>query len=196
MNRFIAVDPARCIGCNTCMAGCSAVHRAQGLQSQPRLTVTRIASITAPATCHQCDDAPCARVCPVEAIWIGNREVVLEESRCIGCKLCGIACPFGAITPSGTSISGGLAGPHVDQPQRTAELDPILAWDAGIRTVAVKCDLCNFSPNGPECVRVCPTDALRLVDKDDTGELNAAKRRASVVSAAVSQQLHDIGPGT
>ena len=37
MNRFVIGDPKDCIGCNTCMAACSEVHKAFGLQSFPRL---------------------------------------------------------------------------------------------------------------------------------------------------------------
>ncbi|HCC11719.1 MAG TPA: electron transporter, partial [Atlantibacter hermannii] len=96
MNRFVIAEPQLCIGCNTCMAACSEAHKAQGLQSHPRLTVTRADAQTAPMLCRHCEDAPCARVCPVNAITHENNAIVLNESLCIGCKLCGLACPFGA----------------------------------------------------------------------------------------------------
>jgi Fe-S-cluster-containing hydrogenase component 2 len=40
----------------------------------------------------------------------------------------------------------------------------LLNWNIGQKTVAVKCDLCNFSEDGPACVRVCPHKALSLID--------------------------------
>ncbi len=40
---------------------------------------------------------------------------------------------------------------------------PFLRWNAGVQTIAVKCDLCHFLPEGPSCVRACPTNALHLV---------------------------------
>lgn len=49
MNRFVIAEPKRCIGCNTCMAACTQVHRQQGLQTHPRLTVERDAQGTAPS---------------------------------------------------------------------------------------------------------------------------------------------------
>lgn len=159
MNRFVIAEPGRCIGCNTCMAACSSVHETAGRQKAPRLTVTKTEEATAPILCRHCDDAPCARVCPVAAITLEGEAVVLDEKRCIGCKMCALACPFGAISPGGTSMSG-VAGVVVPQARRPAGLDPILAWDIGVKTVAVKCDLCDFLPTGPACVRVCPTDAL------------------------------------
>lgn len=178
MNRFVVAEPSRCTGCNTCMAACTQVHKAQGLQSFPRLTVTRTHNVTAPVVCRHCEDAPCARVCPVNAIVIGSDSVILDEKTCIGCKMCALACPFGAITPQGTSIAG-VAGIKINTPTYSGALDPVLAWEIGVRSVAVKCDLCAFRPEGPECVRVCPTDALFIVDGNDLQRANRAKREAA-----------------
>jgi hydrogenase-4 component A len=183
MNRFVIANPRRCIGCNTCMAACSSVHRAVGLQALPRLTVTRTFEVTAPVLCRHCEDAPCARVCPVDAIKLTGDQVELNEQTCIGCKMCAIACPFGAITPSGTPVSG-VAGIKVGHPTESAALDPLLAWNAGVKTVAVKCDLCSFQESGPECVRTCPTNALRVMNDDSLGDSNATKRLASATANA------------
>ena len=90
MNRFVIGDPKDCIGCNTCMAACSEVHKAFGLQSFPRLQVMRNDDVTVPILCRHCDDSPCATVCPVHAITHINDTIQLNESLCIGCKLCGI----------------------------------------------------------------------------------------------------------
>lgn len=181
MNRFVIAEPKLCIGCNTCMAACSMVHKAEGLQTAPRLTVTRNAEGTAPILCRHCEDAPCARVCPVRAITHENDAIVLNETLCIGCKLCAIACPFGAITPSGTS-NAGVAGTHPNAPTQSATLSPILAWEIGVKTVAVKCDLCDFREQGPECVRVCPTKSLFMVDDQALASSNAAKQRVAAES--------------
>jgi hydrogenase-4 component A len=62
-------------------------------------------------------------------------------------------------------------------PSDADPLHPILAWTVGQRTVAVKCDMCHFRPEGPECIRVCPTDALRLID-DAAINQSAAQKRA------------------
>lgn len=175
MNRFVIAEPRKCIGCNTCMAACSEAHKKQGLQSHPRLTVTRTGDDTAPVLCHQCEDAPCARVCPVNAITHAADAIVLDEKVCIGCKMCALACPFGAITPSGTGIAG-VAGFGTATPTHSAALDPLLAWDIGVKSVAVKCDLCAFSGDGPACVNVCPTAALYAVDNAAVGQAAATKR--------------------
>lgn len=184
MNRFVIADPGQCIGCNTCMAACTQVHKEHGLQSLPRLTVTRTEAGTAPILCHHCEDAPCARVCPVAAITHGATSIDLDEKTCIGCKMCALACPFGAITPSGTSIAG-IAGIRTATPSYPASLSPILAWEIGVRSVAVKCDLCAFSDQGPACVNVCPTHALSIVDKADMAQLNAVKHGLAVRGLAL-----------
>ncbi|KIZ43175.1 MULTISPECIES: 4Fe-4S dicluster domain-containing protein [Rhodopseudomonas] len=195
MNRFVIADPGRCIGCNTCMAACSSVHIAVGLQALPRLTVTRTFEVTAPILCRHCEDAPCARVCPVDAIKLTGDQVELNEQKCIGCKLCAIACPFGAITPSGTPISG-VAGIKIGFPTHSAALNPMLAWDIGVKAVAVKCDLCEFLETGPECVRSCPTDALRIVNDIGLDDSSAAKRLASAVAGAALNTVGFDAPTT
>lgn len=52
-----------------------------------------------PTTCVQCEDAPCVAVCPTGAMYedpSGNR-VAWDEAKCIGCRMCTLACPFGAV---------------------------------------------------------------------------------------------------
>ena len=164
MNRFVIGDPKDCIGCNTCMAACSEVHKAFGLQSFPRLQVMRNDDVTVPILCRHCDDSPCATVCPVHAITHIDDAIQLNESLCIGCKLCGIACPFGVITQHGsapidapTYYEGFSFTDAVKRDIRTApdntDLHNMLAWQPGVKAIAVKCDLCYFREDGPACVQ-------------------------------------------
>ncbi len=51
-----------------------------------------------PVLCMHCSDPPCLKVCPVEAIFRGEDErVMIRHDRCIGCRMCLFACPFGAM---------------------------------------------------------------------------------------------------
>lgn len=176
MNRFVIADPRLCIGCGTCMAACSAVHRARGLQSHPRLTLIRDEQSTMPIQCHHCEEAPCRKVCPVQAISLREQSVHLDETLCIGCHLCAVACPFGAIASSGSrpvamasSYDTCMANSLRSANPATAGAEAcfgreLLAWVPGIRSIAVKCDLCHFRSDGPACIAACPTRALRLVE--------------------------------
>jgi hydrogenase-4 component A len=200
MNRFVIAEPKLCIGCYTCMPACVIVHQAAGLQAHPRLVVTQTPHGTMPVQCRQCDDAPCAKVCPVGAITQTEDAIQINESTCIGCKMCALACPFGAIEPHASStlsqqmpfdayIAASGVAPH-DPMEATAKsmapLSPLLGWTAGERTVAVKCDLCHFREGGPVCVEICPTKALRIVDEQAMVAANDAKRRQMVADTAAA----------
>jgi formate hydrogenlyase subunit 2 len=195
MNQFIIADPKVCIGCNTCLASCSREHQLQGLQSAPRLRVVRNEQDSAPVMCHQCEDAPCAQVCPVNAITHQDNAIVLNESLCISCKLCGIACPFGAITFSGSqpidiprqcNTSKALPAPLPPRP-----VSPFLDCVPGVRAVAVKCDLCAFSPEGPACIRTCPTNAISLVTAEVANQANEQKRQNAMNALAADLPFID-----
>jgi Fe-S-cluster-containing hydrogenase component 2 len=187
LTSFVIANPQRCLGCFTCMAACSVGHQQQGLQARPRLQITYSPVGTMPVQCHQCEDAPCALVCPVRAIEIEDGLVRLNEVNCIGCKMCVLACPFGAITVDGTASAGGPPGAHppagYDESQ-DGSTHPLLAWLAGQKTVAVKCDLCYSGTEGPACVRFCPTKALQLVSGEQVERTAKLKRIDAVTNAA------------
>ncbi|WP_438918658.1 4Fe-4S dicluster domain-containing protein [Kosakonia cowanii] len=184
MNRFVIADPALCIGCHTCEAACAETHRAYGLQAMPRLRVMRSQHESAPQQCHHCEDAPCAGVCPANAINREDGAVQLNESLCVSCKLCAIACPFGAIEFSGSrplDIPANVNTPKAPAaPPMPAKVSSLLDWVPGVRAIAVKCDLCYFDADGPACVRMCPTKALHLVSPHDINRASRRKREQTL----------------
>lgn len=188
MNRFIMAEAKLCSGCGGCETACTEVHALAGLQAYPRLHVTRTPQGMMPVQCRHCEDAPCAKVCPVVTITHGGDMIDLNESACIGCKMCALACPFGAIEPHGSSPRSQQLP---QQPQIQAEavappLSPLLDWSVGVRTVAVKCDLCYFRAEGPKCVEVCPGKALRVVNEESLADAVGARRRQT---AALTSQM-------
>lgn len=140
----------RCLNCRSCEIACT-VSKSGSLDllaslAEAKLPVRRIRVIRECSgseaafglqRCHHCVDAPCAEVCRFHAIrWNpATRTVVIDESRCTGCRRCVRACLFGAITMV-----------------RTPEG----------RSSAVKCTNCEEHVAGPACVRACPTKALVL----------------------------------
>ena len=100
MNRFVIAEPDKCIGCRTCEIACVLAHPT-GAENDltpenfhPRLKVVKGLSMSAPVQCHHCENAPCVKICPTNAMT--TKGVKTED--CIGCGLCSIVCPFGAIT--------------------------------------------------------------------------------------------------
>jgi len=202
MNRFVIADPRRCIGCYACIAGCVENHRKAGLQAYPRLYVTHTRAGTMPVQCRHCEEPSCAAVCPVNAITCQDQSVRLNESLCIGCKLCALACPFGAIIPGGTPVPHFefnigqytyINTPYQAEPMYLRELGlherlSLLNWNIGQKTVAVKCDLCYFSEDGPACVSACPHKALSLIDANSDYS-DAVLEQMKSVAVVLAEEL-------
>ncbi|MXR83499.1 hydrogenase [Enterobacter hormaechei] len=138
MNQFILADPEKCIGCRTCEVACMMSHQSSATPEAftSRIRVVKGGTFTTAVGCHQCENAPCANVCPTGAIHRAAGAWLVKQSRCIGCKSCMVARPFGAMQV------------------RVVE----------DRVQALKCDLCAHREGGPACVEACPTHALRCID--------------------------------
>jgi carbon-monoxide dehydrogenase iron sulfur subunit len=162
MKGTIVVDVNRCMGCKSCVLQCAVEHskskelfRAISEHPRPaaRVKVESMAQLTIPLQCRQCEDAPCAKICPSKAIERLDKDqpVLIHNERCIGCKMCIVVCPFGVI---GTDTEG---------------------------KAIIKCDLCfERTTRGelPACVMACPTKALQFKTLE---EVAAEKRREFLV---------------
>ena len=176
MNRYIDVSPARCIGCRACEIACALAHpddraddridesvalqaaqRGQNevfayLGRRPRLTVVKDEETCMPVTCHHCDDAPCATVCPTAAISHVRGTVQVNQERCIGCKSCMLACPYGMMQVVTVPVLQTYSG---------------MRLSLAVKAQAHKCDLCVDYAVGPACVSACPTQALHVFTPED-----------------------------
>jgi Fe-S-cluster-containing dehydrogenase component/formate-dependent nitrite reductase membrane component NrfD len=146
-NYGFAIDLRKCIGCHACTIACKAEHQIpvgvnrcwvktveQGVFPETR-------RFFFPVLCNQCDNAPCARICPTGALFRRRDGIVdLHGEACIGCRACMVACPYDQL--------------FIDPNTRTAE----------------KCNFCaNRIENhlAPACVSVCPTECRIFGDLDD-----------------------------
>ena len=101
MVKMLNIVPEKCTGCMQCELACSWVQtgKFQPSRSLIRVNVFDEQASYAPYTCLQCDEAWCMTACPVNAIGIDETTgaKVVNESLCVGCHLCTIACPFGTV---------------------------------------------------------------------------------------------------
>ncbi len=107
MQRSLNINPIKCTGCLQCEMACS--FEKEGVfnpaKSRIRVFTFHDQGRFVPYTCTQCADAWCLQACPVDAIVLnsltGSKDVI--EDRCVGCKVCTIACPFGTVNYNQTS---------------------------------------------------------------------------------------------
>jgi len=152
-DNFLLIDSDLCIGCDNCEAACAATHN--GYSRLDRKGGKSFASIQIPISCRHCENPLCMLDCPPDALTRrANGEVVIRDS-CIGCGNCVRNCPYGVIQlvyDSGASRSWSLLS--LFKPKKK-EKGP---------AKAAKCDLCEKLPDGPACVRACPTGAAVRVN--------------------------------
>ncbi len=107
MLRALAIAPEKCTGCLQCEMACS--FRSEGVYNPAR---SRIKVFTfheegrfVPYSCTQCADAWCVLACPVAAIAIDPATAArtVDANRCVGCRVCTMACPFGTINYNATT---------------------------------------------------------------------------------------------
>jgi Fe-S-cluster-containing dehydrogenase component len=141
MRKGFIFNHNKCVSCNSCSAACILEN---GWKVHPRniFTYNSNAEYLLPLihlslACSHCESAICMEGCPASAY---SREditgaIILDETKCIGCRYCQWTCPY-------------------DAPK----------FDAESKTIA-KCNLCYsglIEGRQPACSSACPTGALRF----------------------------------
>jgi Fe-S-cluster-containing dehydrogenase component len=109
----MVIDLDKCTGCQACSAACRAENSVpfagpeqatmgramfwqEVLEREVHGHYPFLETQFIPRLCMHCENPPCVKVCPVEATFKDDEGVVLMDyGRCIGCRLCATACPYG-----------------------------------------------------------------------------------------------------
>ena len=111
-----------------------------------------------PALCNHCANPPCTRVCPTGATFKrADGIVVMDPHRCIGCRFCMAACPYGS-----RSFNWKDPRPYL------RKINP--AYPTRTKGVVEKCTFCSerlAQGRPPACVAACSYGALVFGDLKD-----------------------------
>ena len=179
----IVVDLRKCLpdkNCSKCIDACHGVHNVpdignpkdeikwiwkenyeEAFAAHEDLFVKKgLKKTPLPVLCNHCDNPPCVRVCPTQATW--KREdgiVMMDWHRCIGCRYCIAACPYGS-----RSFNWRDPRPFIVEVQEQ--------YPTRSKGVVEKCTFCDKRlARGmlPACVEACETKALSFGDLNDAG---------------------------
>jgi len=164
-SKGVLVDLVRCMGCRACQVACKAwndnpgeVTLCLGCYDNPvqfsvdTWSLVRFSEIEeagklhwvfSKLQCMHCEHPACVTACPVGALTkSANGPVVYDDHKCIGCRYCMVACPFGV---------------------------PTFEWYKPVPYIR-KCTFCADRQGGglePACVKACPTDALQFGERKE-----------------------------
>ena len=121
-----------------------------------------------PVLCNHCENPPCVRVCPTQATFKRDDGIVaMDMHRCIGCRYCIVACPYGS-----RSFNWREPWPR-DEDGRAIDTLPNPEYPTRMRGVVEKCNFCAerklTEGETPACVEACECEALTFGDLNDPG---------------------------
>jgi molybdopterin-containing oxidoreductase family iron-sulfur binding subunit len=180
----MVIDLQKCrkeAGCDACIKACNVAHNIPQIPDsrhevkwiwnasfesafptgQNDYTRQEYAGHPIAVLCNHCADPPCVRVCPTGATWKRQEDgiVMMDYHRCIGCKYCIVACPYGARSFNFSDPRPFIKELNADFPTRS-------------KGVVEKCNFCAerlARRQQPACVTACPEKAMIFGNVADPG---------------------------
>lgn len=186
----MAIDMDLCTGCGSCVVACHVENNVPFNGNNPDHHGTEINwmtllqmdadgdSVNTPIPCMHCENAPCVKVCPVNATYITSDGIVDQVwDRCIGCRYCENACPysrryFNWKEPSAPVTYQQSYNPDVaTRPEGIIEkctfcIHRVRKLKEDIRAEdreMTDADVCLL----PACAQACPAEAITFGDLND-----------------------------
>jgi formate dehydrogenase iron-sulfur subunit len=181
------IDTTRCVGCRSCQVTCKQWNDLKGVKTQlpgeglglqnPRtlgadtfvvLTYSEIPDASAPGglryvstkrQCMHCEDPACASACPVTALHkTPSGAVTYDADKCLGCRYCMWACPWGVPTAEWSSLA-----PKIKKCTHCADRIGQAAPVEHNGKATTPEDQARFAAGNdvPACVKQCPPNALK-----------------------------------
>jgi formate dehydrogenase iron-sulfur subunit len=195
------IDTTKCIGCRSCQVSCKQWNGlpgettktpAAGLGFQePRVlsaktyvvitdklvdspgSSTGYKQVFAKRQCMHCEEPACASACPVTALHkTKDGPVVYDKSRCIGCRYCMLACPWGVPTAEWESLNPSIRKCTHCADRLSGEVP---SYHNGVALTAEEKTGWAVKHNEPACVKACPAGCLKYGEREVL--LNEARQR-------------------
>jgi formate dehydrogenase iron-sulfur subunit len=206
MGQAVLVDTTRCIGCRACQVSCKSEHdlpaeqttytgQAHGLTNPPALsakTFTLVQNhevedpqavggmrlIFTKRQCMHCESPACVSACPATALHkAAHGGVAYDASKCIGCRYCVWACPFGVPTAEWDSLAPRIRKCDLCTDRILGEGRPKALNGAPLTRDAR--DRLERSYQTPACVKACTTRALVYGKREELIEAAHQRMAAS-----------------
>lgn len=161
----MVVDLAKCENAKKCQSACNKNHYITGKNAWLKIYKMQESEETAPywmpSLCQHCDKPPCVKVCPVDATFKRRDGIVsIDAERCIGCRFCMAACPYG------TRVFN-WEEPEQNELEMKEPYTPDYAGKPSVKGTVDKCDFCPHQIKKgelPHCVQSCPNDVYSFGD--------------------------------